>query len=181
MRATKTCKIKNSKLSTYIKDQRSGNSHQELEDFELILFHKKIYARLTLRRRVLYWCHFYLNHPGGIRPANKPLKVYYRKVLMSQVELYIKTSKKCQHFKKRKTIYEYLPPMITAALKPWNFGADRPDIPIRQVNKTASANRSDHKEEGKPHLNDNDWSCHSLDQNFPSTLIGSIQQCTKGY
>ena len=69
---------------------------------------------------VIYWYHFYLNHPVIIRGTNNILQICYWKGLVSQAELLVKTCNKCQQFKNRKTIYRQLSPKIIPALKPWN-------------------------------------------------------------
>ena len=70
-----------------------------------------------MHRHVLYWYHFYLNHLGGSRLENTIRQVCYWKVLVSHAELSVKTCKKFQHFKNRKTIYEQLKTRIITALK----------------------------------------------------------------
>ena len=102
----------NSKLSTYISDRRSGYSIQELEDVEIICYDSKIYVPKSLRRLLLDWYHFYLNHPGGSRHAKTTREVCYCKVVVTQAELFNKTCKICQQFEKRKTLYGHLPPKI---------------------------------------------------------------------
>ena len=66
----KELRNRNSKTTAYIRDQRSGYSQQELDNVEIIYFDNDIYVQLTTRRCVLYFYHFYINHPGGIRLAN---------------------------------------------------------------------------------------------------------------
>ena len=110
----------NSNLSTYISVQGSGYSIQELDDIKIICYDSNIYMPQSMRRRVLYWYRFYLNHPGVSRLANTPQEVCYWKGLVTQAELFAKTCKICQKFKKRKTLYEHLPPKNTAELKPWD-------------------------------------------------------------
>ena len=61
----------NSNLSTYIYDQGSGYSMQELDNVEIICYDSKIYVPQSMRRRVLDWYHLYLNHPGGSRLEKK--------------------------------------------------------------------------------------------------------------
>ena len=75
--------------------------------------------RQSLIRRVLYWYHFYLNHPDGIRLIKTIREVCYWKGLFIQAELFTKMRKTCQQFKKRKTLYEHLPPNNIAELKTW--------------------------------------------------------------
>ena len=93
---------------------------QELDDVELICNDSNIYVAQILRRRVLYWYHFYLKHPGGSILEKKIRGVCYWKGLVTQAELFAKMCKICQHFKKRKTIYGHLPPKNTVELKPWD-------------------------------------------------------------
>ena len=69
-------------------------------------------------RRVLYWYQLYLNNPGGSRLENTIWHVFYYKGFVIQSQLSVKTCKKFQQFKKRKTIYGQLPPKIISALKP---------------------------------------------------------------
>ena len=57
----------NSRLSTYILDRRSGYYKQAIDNAEMICYYGKMYTPQTLHRRVLYWYHFYIQHPGGIR------------------------------------------------------------------------------------------------------------------
>ena len=98
-----------------------GYSHQELSNVEIICFDKIIYVSLTLHRSVLYWYHLYINYPGETRLANNNRQVCYWKRIVTQPELSIKTCKKCQQLKNRKTLYRHLPPKIIEALKPWNL------------------------------------------------------------
>ena len=100
-----------------MQDWRSGYSQQEFDNVEIILFDKKIYVLLTLRRHVLDWYHLYINRPSGSRLSNIIRQLCYYKCLVSQAEIYIKTCKKFQQFKNRKTLYGKLPPNIISALK----------------------------------------------------------------
>ena len=61
----------NSNISTYISDQGSSYSMQELDDVEIICYERKIYVPQSMCRRVLDWYHLYINHPGGSRLAKK--------------------------------------------------------------------------------------------------------------
>ena len=74
----------------------------------------------SLCRHVLDWYHFYINHPGGSRHGKKIREVCYWKVLIAQAELFAKTWKMCQQFKKRNTLYGNMPPKNIAELKPWD-------------------------------------------------------------
>ena len=69
-------------LSTYISDRVSGYSKKELDDVEIICYDSKIYVPKSLRRRVLDWYHFYLNHSGGSRLAKTIREVWYWKGLV---------------------------------------------------------------------------------------------------
>ena len=73
-----------------------------------------------MHRRMLDWYHFYLNHPGGSKFAKTIRGVCYWKSLVTQVELFDKTCKTCQQFKKRKTLYGHMPPKNIAEPKPWD-------------------------------------------------------------
>ena len=42
-----------------------GESKQALDNIKIICYTIIIYAPQTLHRRVLDWCYFYINHPGG--------------------------------------------------------------------------------------------------------------------
>ena len=75
----------------------------------------------NLRRHVLYWYHFYINHPGGSILEKITHEVCYWKGLVTQEQLLAKKCKTCQHFKKRKTIYGHLTPKNIAELKPWDL------------------------------------------------------------
>ena len=103
-----------------MRDRRPSYSQKELEDAEIIVFDQNIYVPLTLRSREINGYHFYLNHPGGSRLVNTIRKVFYWKGLLTQAAISVKTGNKCQHFKKRKTLYGYLPPKIIASLKMFN-------------------------------------------------------------
>ena len=100
----------NTKLNTYILDQGSGYSNQDLDQVEIICYDRKVYVLQYLRRRVLDWYHLYPNQPGGSRISKTNQEVCYWKGLVTQLELYDKLCKICQRFKKRKTIYVNLPP-----------------------------------------------------------------------
>ena len=99
---------------------RSGYSQQKLNNVEMICFDNSIYVQLTLRRHVIDWYRFYTNQSGGSCITNTVWQVWYWKGLLIQAELSVKTCKKCQQLKNRKTIYAHLPPKIIAVLKPWN-------------------------------------------------------------
>ena len=62
---------RNSKLSIYIMDKVSGYYKQALNNVEIICYDRKIYVPQTLHRSVIYWCHFFINHPSGRRIAKK--------------------------------------------------------------------------------------------------------------
>ena len=74
-----------------------------------------------MRRHVLDWYHFNLNHPpGGSRLAINTWEVFYQKGLVIQANLYVNPCKICQQFKKRNNTNGCLPPNNTTELKPWN-------------------------------------------------------------
>ena len=110
----------NSILSTYISDQVSGYSKQELDDVKIICYDSKIYVLLSLRKRALDWYHFYLNRPSGSRLSKTVREVCYWKGLVTQEELFAKMCKTRQQLKKRKTLYGHLPSKNIAEIKPWN-------------------------------------------------------------
>ena len=118
---TKKMGNRNSKISTYILDWGSGYSKQALNDVKIIFYDSKIYVPQNLCRRVLDWYHFHLNHPGDSRLAKTIREVCYWKCLVVQSGLYAKLCNICQHFKKRKTIYGYLPPKNIVELKTSNL------------------------------------------------------------
>ena len=94
---------------------------QDLDDVEIICYDFQIYVPQSLRRRVIYWYHLYINHPGGSRLAKTIREICYWKVLVMQAELFTKTCKICQQFKKKKTIYGHLSPKNIAEIKPWDM------------------------------------------------------------
>ena len=61
----------NSKLRTYVSDEGSGHFRRALNKVEIICYDREIYVPQNLRRYVLDWYHFYLNHPCGGRPDQK--------------------------------------------------------------------------------------------------------------
>ena len=75
----------------------------------------------SLCRRVIYWYHFYLNHPSVSRLEKTIRELFYLKGLFTQAELFAKTCKTCQQFKKRKTLYRQLSPNNIAFIKPWDL------------------------------------------------------------
>ena len=79
-----------------------------------------MYVPQSLRRRVLDWYHFYINHPCGSIIDKTIREVCYWKGVVTQAELFAKTCNTCQQFKKRKTIYGYHPPKNIAELKIWD-------------------------------------------------------------
>ena len=93
---------------------------QELDNVKIICYDSKIYIPQSLRRRVLDWYHFYLNHPGDSRLAKKIWELCYWKGLATQAELFAKMCKTYQQFKKINTLYGHLPPKNIAELKPWD-------------------------------------------------------------
>ena len=94
---------------------------KELDDVEIICYDRKIYVPQSMNRRMLDLYHFYLNHPSGSKFAKTIRGVCYWKSLVTQAELFDKTCKICQQFKKRKTLYGNLPPKNIAELKPWDM------------------------------------------------------------
>ena len=71
-----------------------------------------------MRRRVLYWYHFYLNYPSGSRLSKTILEVSYWRGLVMQAELFAKICKTCQQLKNIKILYGNLPPKNITELKP---------------------------------------------------------------
>ena len=110
-----------SKISTYTSYRGSGYSMQALDDSEIICYDRKIYVLQSLHRRVIYWYHIYINHPSGIRLVKTTREVCYWKGFVIRAEIFVKTSKTCQQFKNRKTLYGDLPPKNIAELKPWDL------------------------------------------------------------
>ena len=74
-----------------------------------------------LHIHALDWCHFYLNHSGGIRLAKTSREVCYWKVIFLQAELFAKPCKTCQQFKNRRIIFGHLPPKNISELKTWDL------------------------------------------------------------
>ena len=109
----------NSNLSTYILDLGSNYSVQSPDKVEIIYNDRKIYVPQSLGRRVLYWYHFYINHPGGSRFAKTIRGVCYLKGLVTPAELFSMTCNICQQFKNRMTLYGHLPPKNISELKLW--------------------------------------------------------------
>ena len=70
---------------------------------------------------MLYWYHFYLNHPSGSILAKTNREVCYWKGFVTQADLFSKTCKICQQFKNRKTLYGHLPAKNIEELKPWDM------------------------------------------------------------
>ena len=93
---------------------------QELENVEIICYDSKVYVPQSLSRRVIDWYHFFLNRPVVSRLAKTIRGVFYWKGLVTQAELFAKTCKICQQFKKRKTIYGHLPPKNISEIKLWD-------------------------------------------------------------
>ena len=93
---------------------------QELGNVKIICCDSKIYRPQSLRRCVLDWYHFYINHPGGSIISKLIREVCYWELLVTQADLFAKTCKICQQFKMRKTLYEHLPPKNIAELKLWD-------------------------------------------------------------
>ena len=81
----------NHKLSKYIPYLRSSYSMQDLNYVEIIFYDRKIYVPQSLRRCVLDWYYFYLNHSGGSRLTKTTQYVCYWKGLVMQAELFAKT------------------------------------------------------------------------------------------
>ena len=73
-----------------------------------------------MRRPVLDWYHFYLNHPGGSRLAKIIREVCYWKILVTQADMFAKMCNTCQQFKKGKTVYGSMSPKNIAKLKMWD-------------------------------------------------------------
>ena len=73
-----------------------------------------------MRRRALYWHHFYLNHPCGSIIDKNFQYIRCRKGLVTKVEMYSKPCKICKQLKKVNTIYERLPPNDIVELKSWD-------------------------------------------------------------
>ena len=91
---------------------------RELDKVNIICHYSKIYVPQSIRRRVLYWYHFYKNR--WQQTCKKIRQVFYWKCLVTQGELFTKMCKICQQFKKRNTLYGNLSPKNIAELKPWD-------------------------------------------------------------
>ena len=66
-----------SKLISHTQYWRYGYFRKLLDDIEIICYDSKIYVPQTLHRSVIYWYHFYLNHPGVSRLSKTIIKVFY--------------------------------------------------------------------------------------------------------
>ena len=109
----------NSKLSTYISDRGPGYSMQAFNDGEILWYDIKINVQQIMLRYVIDWYHLYRNHPGGIILEKTIRELWYWKSLFMQADMFAKTCKMCQQFKKRKAIFGNLPPNNISELKPW--------------------------------------------------------------
>ena len=96
-----------SKLSAYISDQVSGYPKQALYYINIICYDIKIYVQKSLRRCVIDWYHFYLNHLDGIRITKSIRKVCYWKVLVNETDMYANLYEICQNFK-RERLFTYV-------------------------------------------------------------------------
>ena len=122
---------------------------QEIDDVKRICYDSKTYVPQSLRRRVLYWYHFYLNHQGGSRLSKIFQEVCYWKGLVAKVDLFANSCKISQQFKNRDTIYGHLPPKNVAELKPWDTVhvvlkqpvSTGTAMPLRQLIQTARPHR----------------------------------------
>ena len=125
-------------------DRRSSYFRQALAKVKIIGNDIIIGIPSTLLRSVLERYHIYLNRPVGSIFAKIIQEFCYCKGLVTQANLYSKTVKIFQQFKKRKTIYENLPPKIISELKNVRFGACGPDRSIYKVYKTTAYGRHYH-------------------------------------
>ena len=99
-------------------DRGSGYSKKYLDKVEIICYDIKVYILQTLNRRVIYWYHLYINHPGGSRLDKTVRYVCYWKGLVTQEDMYSKPCNIFQQQKNRSTLYERFPPKKISELKP---------------------------------------------------------------
>ena len=100
-------------------DQRSGLSNKALDSVQLIYYKSKIHIPITLHRRVLYWCHIFLEHPGGSTISKRIQEVCYWKGFVTQTDMWNNSFRIWEQFKYKKTLYGYLPPNNAAEIKLW--------------------------------------------------------------
>ena len=103
----------------YIQYWRCGYFNKPLNNVELIFYGKRIYLASTFIQKVIHWYHIYINHAVDGILTNTIQKVCYWKSLVTKADLHALPCKICQQFKKRKNIYEHLPPKTIAELKQW--------------------------------------------------------------
>jgi transposase InsO family protein len=73
---------------------------------------------MTMRKSILNWYHYMLNHPGGDRLGNTIKQNCYWKGLSNQAKQYVKTCQVCQQHK-RKRKYGHVPAKTIQDLVPW--------------------------------------------------------------
>ena len=81
----------NAKIGTFILGRVFGYSMQALDNVKIIFHDSKVYVPQSMHRRVLDWCRFYINHPGGGILSKKIRWLCYWKGLVMQADMFSKT------------------------------------------------------------------------------------------
>ena len=80
-----------SKLKSLISNKDYGFNLETVDNVKLVMKDNKIYIPMTMRKSVLNWYHYMLNHPGGDRLGNTIKQNCYCKGLSNQAKKYVKT------------------------------------------------------------------------------------------
>ena len=108
------------KLKESVQKSKSEYSTRIVEDVEVITYKDKIVIPNSLKKRILWWYHEYLIHPGETRMEATLRQTLTWPNLTDDVRKYVRTCKKCQLCKKQRKKYGKLPPKEAEKPEPWN-------------------------------------------------------------
>jgi hypothetical protein len=95
-------------------------SERTIERSTVITYGKKIYIPQSLRKRIVWWYHAYLQHPGITRMESTLRQNLTWPNIINDVEAAVKNCHECQIGKKVRTKYGELPEKLSEIPIDWN-------------------------------------------------------------
>jgi transposase InsO family protein len=86
----------------------------------VIYSHDKIVVPRSLQDKIIEWYHTNLAHPGETRTFKTIEQHFTWSTLQQDVQKYVSTCPRCQHYKKQRKNYGYLPVKTHQDIKPWS-------------------------------------------------------------
>jgi hypothetical protein len=114
------CEQKKDTLVKEVMKKSDKFSERLIERYTVITYYNKIYIPVSLRKRIVWWYHTYLQHPGITRMEATLRQNLTWPNLRKDVEAAVKNCQECQIGKKVRKKYGNLPEKLVERPISWN-------------------------------------------------------------